>query len=180
MTDMAPLRKSINQTTVDLVVPKKAIDSAEPTNRRPILSDVHISDAEDFHPTAVSPLRRQTVEIASLLNGDQLLQMLFSMREQLENQHTEMIRLCEVAAHEKEAATRVHTRLLKQIGVQRGSRLSPTTGRNPRAPLRQRAHRNLLTPLEVRGAYGSETYKDEEESRTLGVPERQSSLGLRI
>ena len=73
MTDMAPLRKSVNQTTVDLVISKKAakaIGAAEPTNSRPTLSDVHILNAEDFHLTIVSPLRRQTVEPAPPLNGD--------------------------------------------------------------------------------------------------------------
>ena len=51
--------------------------------------------------------------------------MLFSMRKQMENQQAEMIRLDEVAAREKEAATRVQTRLLKQIRVQGDRDLLP-------------------------------------------------------
>jgi len=76
MTDMAPSRKSINKTTVDHVILKKAakvIGAAEPTNCRPTLSDVHISDMDDSHPIAVSPLRRQIAESAPSLNKDQLL-----------------------------------------------------------------------------------------------------------
>ena len=81
---MAPSRKSVNRNTIDPVVPKrttKAIEAAEPTNRRPTLSDVYISYAKDSHPTAVSPLRGQTTEPAPPLNGDQLLQILSSMRK---------------------------------------------------------------------------------------------------
>ena len=76
------MRKSVNQTTVDPVVPKKevkVIGAAEPTNYLPTLSEVHILDAEDSHPTVVSLLRRQTAEPAPPLNEDQLLQMLSSM-----------------------------------------------------------------------------------------------------
>ena len=50
MTDMAPSRKSVNPTTVDPAAPKgkgKVIEAAEPTDRQPNLSDVHISDVED-------------------------------------------------------------------------------------------------------------------------------------
>ena len=137
MTDMVPLRKSVNQTMVDLIVLKKAakaIGVAKLTNCGPTLSDVHILDVEDFHPTAVSSLRRQTSEPAPPVYEDQLFQILSSMRKQLENQCTKMIRLREAAAHEKKATTCVHTCLLKQIGVQWGSRSSPTAGRNPWDP----------------------------------------------
>ena len=128
------------------------IEAAEPTDCRPTLADVHISDAEDSHPNTASPLKMQTAEPEPPLNDDQLLQKLSSMQEQMKNQQTEMIRLCEVTVREKETATCVQTQLFKQIRAQRGSRSSPTAGRNPRAPLRQRAHRNPLTPLEARGA----------------------------
>jgi len=79
MTDMAQSRKSINQTSVDPATPKgkgKVIEVAEPTDRRPNLSDVHISDTEDFHPNTASPLKMQTIEPKPLPNGDQFLQML--------------------------------------------------------------------------------------------------------
>ena len=85
MTDVAPSGKSINQTTTDPVIPKKAakaIEAAEPTNRRPTLSDVLISDAEDSHPTVVSPLRRQSAKPALSPNEYELLQMLSSMQKQ--------------------------------------------------------------------------------------------------
>ena len=85
---MAPSRKSVNQATFDFVISKrttKAIEVAEPMNRRPTLSDDHISNAKDSHPTAMSPLKRQTAEPEPPLNGNQLLQMLSSMQKQLEN-----------------------------------------------------------------------------------------------
>ena len=108
-------------------------------NCRPTLSDVYISDAKDSHPTVVSPLRMQTIEPAPPLNKKQLLQMLSSMRKQLENQRTVMIRLREVAAREKEATTRVQTCLLKQIRVQRGhDLLSPRE--ETRGPLFANGH----------------------------------------
>jgi len=44
----------------------------------------------------------------------------------MEDQQTEMIRLREAAAHEKDAATSVQTRLLKQVGALRKSQSSPT------------------------------------------------------
>ena len=115
MTDMAPLRKSINQTTVNLAAQKgkgKIIETVEPADRRPILSDVHISDVEDSHPktafhSGCRPM--QTAEPEPPLNGDQLLQVLSSMRKQMENQQMEMIWLYEVVAREKEAAARILT-----------------------------------------------------------------------
>ena len=55
----------------------------------------------------------QTTELEPPLKGNQLIQMLSSMRKQMENQQTEMIHLCEIAAREKEAVTCVHTWLLK-------------------------------------------------------------------
>ena len=72
---------------------------------------------EDSHPIAVSPLSRQTVEPAPPPNKDQLLQMLSSMWKQMENHLTEIIHLRVVIVREKEAASRVQTRLLKQIGA---------------------------------------------------------------
>ena len=134
MTDIAPSRKSVNWTTVDPVLPKrkeKVIEAAEPTDRRPTLSDSHISHAEDSHPNTTSPFKMQPSEPEPLLNGDQLFQMLSSMQKQMENQQTKMIRSRDVVAREKEAATCVQIRLLKQIRVQRGSRSSPTARRNP-------------------------------------------------
>ena len=86
---MAPSRKSVNQATVDSVILKKiakAIEVAESTNHQPTLSDIHISDAEDSHPTAVLPLKRQTSEPKPPLNSDQLLQMLSFVQKQMENQ----------------------------------------------------------------------------------------------
>ena len=85
MTYVAPSGKSISQTTIDPVIPKKAakaIEAAEPTNHRPTISDIHISDAEDSHPTVMSPLRRQTVKPAPPANEYELLQMLSSMQKQ--------------------------------------------------------------------------------------------------
>ena len=73
-------------------------------NCRPTLSDVYISEAKDSHPNTVSPLRKQIVEPEPPLNVDQLLQMLSSMRKQMENQHTKMIHLRAVASYEKETA----------------------------------------------------------------------------
>jgi len=42
-------------------------------------------------------------------DGEQLLHMLFTLWKQMEDNQTEMIRLCEAAAREKDAATRVQT-----------------------------------------------------------------------
>ena len=115
---MAPSRKSANQTATDPIVLRKAvkvIEVSEPMSHRPTLSDVHISDAKESHPTVVSPLRRQTAEPAPPPNKDQLFQMLSSMSKQLENQRMEMIRLCKVAAYKKEAITHVQKHFLKQI-----------------------------------------------------------------
>ena len=50
-------------------------------------------------------------------NGKQLLQMLSTTRKKMEDQQTEMTRLCEATAREKEAVTRVRTLLLKQFGT---------------------------------------------------------------
>ena len=97
------------------------IEAIKSTDRRPTLSDVHIFDAEDSHPNTMSPLRMQTIKPEPPLNGDQLLQMLYSMQKQIENQQREMIYLREVIAREKEIATYVQTWLLKQIEAQQGS-----------------------------------------------------------
>jgi len=51
--------------------------------------------------------------------------MLSTMQKQMESQQLEMIRLYEAPAHAKEAIARIHTRLLKQIGMQRTD--SPVT-----------------------------------------------------
>jgi len=75
-----------------------------------------------------------------------------------------MIHLSEVASREKEAITHVQTRLLKQIGVQRESRSSPTAGRNQRAPLSAaRTHESAHSTGSSRYVR-SETYEDEEDS----------------
>ena len=82
MTDKAPSRKSVNQTTVDPIIPKRmttVIEVAEPMNRWLTLSDVDISGTEASHPTTVLPLRRQTTNPEPSLNGDQHIQMLSSM-----------------------------------------------------------------------------------------------------
>jgi len=120
MTDMAPSRKSVNQITADPIVSRKAtkmIEAAEPTNCQPTLSDIRRpylrrGGLPSYHRVTT---QGQTAEFVPLSNEDQLLQMLFSMRNQLENQRTEMIRLREVATCEKEVATRVQTCFLKQI-----------------------------------------------------------------
>ena len=61
------------------------IEAAEPTDCRPTLADVHISDAEDSHPNITSPLKMQIIEPEPPLNDDQLLQKLSSMRVQMKN-----------------------------------------------------------------------------------------------
>jgi len=84
MTGIAPSRKGVNQTLVDSVVLKrkgKVIEAAEPKDRHPTLSDIHISDTEDSHPNTASPLTMQTAEPEPLLNGNQLLQMLSSKQK---------------------------------------------------------------------------------------------------
>ena len=81
---MAPSRKSVNQIMVDFVTPKRkgeVIEAAEPTDRRPTLSEVYISDAEDSHPSTTLPHRKQTAEPKPPLNGGRLLQVLSSMRK---------------------------------------------------------------------------------------------------
>ena len=85
------------------------IEAVEPTNCQPTLSDIRRpylrrGGLPSYHRVTT---QGQTAEFVPLSNEDQLLQMLFSMRNQLENQRTEMIRLREVATREKEAATRV-------------------------------------------------------------------------
>ena len=82
-------RKIVNQTTVASADPKrkeKIIEAAELVDRRPNLADVHISDAENSHSNTASSLGMQTAEPQSPLDSDQLLQMLSTMRKQMENQ----------------------------------------------------------------------------------------------
>ena len=104
---MAPSRKSINQATVtfaDSKEKRKIIESAKTVDCQPNLSDVHISNTEDSYSNTVLPLGMQIAKYEPPLNGDQLLQMLSIMQKQ-----TEMIRLLEVDAREKEAATCIQT-----------------------------------------------------------------------
>ena len=72
----------------------------------------------------------QATEPEPQLNSEQLLQMLSTLRKQMEDQQTEMIRLCKVAACEKNAAIRVQTRLLQQVGALRKSQSSLTVEEN--------------------------------------------------
>ena len=76
-----------------------------------------------------------------------------------------MIRLREVAAREKEAATRVQTRLLKQIGAQRGSRSSPIAGKKPASPFLPTRTQGSAHFTGSSRCVRSETYEDEEDSK---------------
>ena len=167
MIDMAPSLKSVNQTTVDPAAPKrkrKVIEAAEPTDRWPNSSDIHIPDAEDSYPNTTSPLRMQSAEPEPPLNSDQLLQILFSIWKQMENQQTEMIWLREVAAREKEAATRVLTRLLKHIGAQQGSRSSPNAGKKCMGSPVANAYTWTAHSTRSSRCIRSKTYKNNEDS----------------
>ena len=96
MIDMAPSRKNTIQVTVVApAAPKglgKTIDAPEPADRLHNLSNVYISDAEDSHSNSASSRGMQAAEPKPQLNDEQLLQMLFTMWKQIEDQQTKMIR----------------------------------------------------------------------------------------
>jgi len=142
-------------------------------DHRPTLSDVHVSDVEDSHPNTVSPLRKQSAKPEPLLSSDQLLQMLSSMWKQMENQQMEMIRLCEVAAVKRRQQPVSRHGFSNRSKHNRGSRSSPTTERNPRAPFTnmhtriRSLHRKFKAPLigdlrRCRGIQGHSTFLNPE------------------
>ena len=81
----------------------------------------------------------------------------------MKNQQTEIIWLREVAAREKEAATRVQTRLLKSIETQWKSQSTPTAGRNERAPPSLTYTRDSAYSTGSSRRNRSETYEDNED-----------------
>ena len=154
---------------------RKTVEAPEPTDHRPNLSDVHISDVKYSHSNFASPRGMQAAELEPQPNNEQLLHMLSTMRKQMKYQQIDMIQLREEAAREKEAATRIHTRLLKQIGTLRKSQSFPTAEGNVRTHRYHCVPENLRTPPEARGAIGRRPTK----MMTLGtpsVPKPRSSL----
>ena len=75
---MAPPRRHVTQATVvaPLLQKGKTIEAPDPEDRRPNLSDIHISNAEDSHSNVASPRGMQVAEPKPQLNSEQLLQML--------------------------------------------------------------------------------------------------------
>ena len=100
---MAPPRTNITQAmTVVLAALKrkgKTNEAPEPADHWPNLSDVHISNTSDSHSNTALPRGTQAAEPEHWPGGEQVLQMLFTLRKQMEDQQTEMIRLREVVAH---------------------------------------------------------------------------------
>ena len=60
--------------------------------------------------------------------------MLSNLQKQIEDQQMEMIRLCETTALEKDATTRIQTRLLKQVDTLRKSQSSRSVEERARVP----------------------------------------------
>ena len=109
----------------------------------------------------------QTVEPEPPLNRDQLLQMLSLIWKQMENQQTEIIWLCEVAAREKEGTVCVQTRLLKQIGTQWVLRSFPIAGRNTRATPSLTRTRESAHFTGSSSRVQSEIYEDNDDSENF-------------
>jgi len=78
-------------------------------------SDARIHDEEDSHSTFATPRGALAAEPKSQHTSEQLHQMLFDLRKQMEDQHAEMNRLYEMVILEKDEAARIQTRLLKQV-----------------------------------------------------------------
>jgi len=171
MIDMAPSRKNITQVTTTtptaLKEKGKIIEVPEPANRCPNLFDVHIFNVDDSHSNSASPREMEAAEPEPQPNGEQVLQMTSIMRMQMKDQQIEMIRLREAAAREKEAATRVQTRLLKQIGTRWKSQSSLTAEENARtlpSPLRTQKSTHSTRSLRRNRL---EMYEDDEDSGKL-------------
>ena len=118
---MAPPRKNVSKAIAAAPASSKgrgkAVEVAEPASRHPIISDVHITDAEDFQSSAASPQRVLTAMSEPRHINEQLLQMLFSLQKQMEEKKTEMGRLREAATFEKDEAAYVQARLLKRVDI---------------------------------------------------------------
>ena len=114
---MAPPRKYVTQaTTAASTTPKgkvKAIEAPELEDRQTNLSDVHIHDDEDSHSSFSMSRRVLATEPKPQYTSDQLHQMLFNLKKQMEDQQAEMIQLHKMAALEKVAVVRIQTQLLK-------------------------------------------------------------------
>ena len=81
-----------------------------------------------------------------------------------------MIRFREMSAHEKDAATRIQTQLLKQVGALRKSQSFPTLEENVRTPpspprTRDSAHSTESSRRDWSGTH-DEDFEDLERSRT--------------
>jgi len=112
----------------------KTIEVPDSADCQANLSDIHISDARDSHSNTAPAYGMQVAEPEPQPNNKQLLQMLSTLRKQMEDQQTEMIRLHEAAAHKKDATTCVQIWLLKQIGTLWKSQSSPSTEENEQTP----------------------------------------------
>ena len=136
---MVPSRKDVTQATAATpTTPKgkgKAIEAHEFADRQPNPSNIHNSSAEDSHSNFASPRQTQVAEPEPQYNSEQLLQMLSNMQKQMEDQQMKMIWLRETTALEKEAATRIQTQLLKQVGTLRKSQSSRSVEGRTRASL---------------------------------------------
>jgi len=102
---MAPPRKYVTQaTTAASTTPKgkvKAIEAPELEDRQTNLSDVHIHDDEDSHSSFSTSWRVLATEPKPQYTSEQLHQMLFNLKKQMEDQQAEMIRLREMVVLKK-------------------------------------------------------------------------------
>jgi len=155
---MAPPRKHLTQATAAApAAPKgkgKTVEAPKSADRRPNLSDIHIIDAEDSHSNLASPRGMQAAEPEPQHTSKQLLQMFFTLRKQMEDQQTKMIRLREAAAREKTLQVVSRHDYSNKLGYD-GSRNLPLLWKEMSGfPHHYRAPRNLHTPPEARGATG--------------------------
>jgi len=92
---MALPRKNVSQATAAaptaLKGKGKVIEAAEPADYQTNLSDVHIHDDEDSHSSSATPWSVLAVEPEPQHTSEQLHQMLFNLKKQMEDQQAEVI-----------------------------------------------------------------------------------------
>jgi len=93
----------------------EAVEAPKPADRQTNSSDVHIQDEEDSHPSSATQRRALATEPEPQHTSEQLHQMLFNLRKQMEDQQAEMNQLHDTATLKKDAAARTQTRLLKRV-----------------------------------------------------------------
>ena len=158
---------------------RKVIEAAEPTDRRPTLSDVHIFDAEDSHPNTVSPFRMQppNPSLRSIvINSSRCFPPWGSRWRIGQRDDPSPWILCSwkggsnPCRHMIDQTDRSTTgvAIFSHCGKKRAGPSSPT-------------HTQGSTYLsKARGASDQRPTKMKRTLQTLGVPETRSSLALRI